>query len=256
MLFKFLEFLGKEIIDALSFIGDVVMLFWGAVCQIPKKVRWNHVLAQMSHLGVDTFPIVSLTLLFTGMVLTLQTAHEFIRFGAQSAIGGVIAISIGRELGPVLVGVVAAGRVGSAMTAEISTMKVTEQIDALRVLSTNPLGYLVVPRMMACMFMLPLLTAFGDFIGVLGGWAVAVFYSGISDFTFWNSISNFAVVYDLSGGIIKAMFFGCAIAVLGCYYGMRAPEGAEGVGKATTKSVVTSIIVIFMSNVILSWVLY
>lgn len=256
MISRIFEYIGKVIIDGMTFIGDVTLLFWGAVQQMPRKIRWNHVLAQMSHLGVDSLPIVSLTLLFTGMVLTLQIAHEFIRFGAQSAIGGVVAIGIGRELGPVLVGVVAAGRVGSAMTAEISTMKVTEQIDALRVLATNPLGYLIVPRMLACMLMLPILTAFGDMIGVLGGWAVAVYYSGISNFTFWNSIDTFAVVHDLSGGIIKAVFFGCAIAVLGCYYGMRAPEGAEGVGKATTKSVVTSIIVIFFSNVILSWMLY
>lgn len=256
MFVKLLEFIGKSILDALYFVGDVLLLFWGAIHQMPRKIRWKHVLEQMSHLGVDTLPIVLLTLLFTGMVMTLQTAHEFIRFGAQTTIGGVISIAIGRELGPVLVGVVAAGRVGSAMTAEISTMKVTEQIDALRVMATNPLGYLVVPRMIACMLMLPILTAFGDMIGVLGGWLVAVYYSGISHFTYWHSIDMYAVVYDMTGGIIKAVFFGCAIAVLGCYYGMNAPEGAEGVGKATTRSVVTAIIVIFMSNVILSWMLY
>lgn len=256
MFAKLLEFIGKSILDALYFVGDVLLLFFGAIRQMPRKIRWKHVLEQMSHLGVDTLPIVLLTLLFTGMVMTLQTAHEFIRFGAQSTIGGVISIAIGRELGPVLVGVVAAGRVGSAMTAEISTMKVTEQIDALRVMATNPLGYLVVPRMIACMLMLPILTAFGDMIGVLGGWLVAVYYSGISHFTYWHSIDMYAVVYDMTGGIIKAVFFGCAIAVLGCYYGMNAPEGAEGVGKATTRSVVTAIIVIFMSNVILSWMLY
>lgn len=256
MLNKFFEGIGRFILDGLWFIGDVILLLGEALRQMPKKIRWNHVLAQMAHLGVDSLPIVLLTLLFTGMVLTMQIAHEFIRFGAQSAIGGVVAIGIGRELGPVLVGVVAAGRVGSAMTAEISTMKVTEQIDALKVMATNPVGYLVVPRMIACMLTLPLLTAFGDLIGVLGGWVVSTYYAHVNSVVFWNSIEKFAVIYDLTGGIIKSVFFGGAIAVLGCYYGMRAPEGAEGVGKATTRSVVTSIIIIFFTNVILSWVLF
>lgn len=256
MFVRFLESIGNVILNSFWYIGDVLILFAESVAQMPKKIRWNHVLAQMSHLGVDSLPIVSLTLMFTGMVLTLQIAHEFIRFGAQSMIGAVVAIGIGRELGPVLVGVVVAGRVGSAMTAEISTMKVTEQIDALKVMAVNPLGYLVVPRMLACMLTLPLLTAFGDLIGVLGGWVVSTYYSGVTSYLFWDSISRFADVYDLTGGIVKSIFFGCIIAVLGCYYGMKAPEGAEGVGKATTRSVVAAIIAIFFSNVILSWVLY
>ena len=125
-------------------------------------------------------------MMFTGMVMTLQVANEFIKMGAESTVGGIIAIAIGRELGPVLVGVVAAGRVGSAMTAEISTMKVTEQIDALRVMGTNPLGYLVVPRMLACMIMVPLLTVYGDVIGVVGGWGVAKYYAGISSYVYVN----------------------------------------------------------------------
>lgn len=252
----FLEYIGSKILEVLWFVGDVAIMFAGVVKQMPRRIRWRHVIEQMSHLGVDTLPIISLTMLFTGMVLTLQIAHEFIKYGAEFTIGAVVSVGIGRELGPVLAGVVAAGRVGSAMTAEISTMKVTEQIDALRVMATNPLGYLVVPRMLACMLMLPILTAFGDMIGVLGGWAVAVYYSGISNYVFWDSINRFVAAHDLVGGIIKAIFFGCIVAILGCYYGMKAPDGAEGVGKATTKSVVTSIIAIFMFNVVLSWILY
>jgi phospholipid/cholesterol/gamma-HCH transport system permease protein len=214
------------------------------------------VLEQMSHLGVDSLTIVALTLLFTGMVLTLQIAHEFIRFGAQSTIGAVIAIGIGRELGPVLVGVVCAGRVGAAITAEISTMKVTEQIDALRVMAVSPIGYLIVPRMLACVCMVPILTIFGDVIGVLGGWLVATGYAGISSYMYWHSIDAFVEAYDITGGIVKAAVFGVIIAVLGCYYGLRAPDGAAGVGRATTKTVVASIIFIFMLNVFLSLVLY
>ena len=136
----------------------------------------RHVFQQMSHLGVDTLPIITLTMLFTGMVITLQTATEFIRLGAQSTVGGIVTIAVGRELGPVLAGVVTAGRVGAAITAEISTMKVTEQIDALKVMATNPIGYLVVPRLIACMFMLPILVVFGDVIGSIGGWMVAEYY--------------------------------------------------------------------------------
>ena len=256
MFVRFLEKIGASVLELLYFIGDVMLLFIGTLKAIPAKIRVGHVVHQMSHLGVDTLPIVSLTMMFTGMVMTLQVAHEFIKMGAESTVGGLIAIAIGRELGPVLVGVVAAGRVGSAMTAEISTMKVTEQIDALRVMGTNPLGYLVVPRMLACMAMVPLLTVYGDIIGVVGGWGVAKYYAGISSYVYIESISQYAELSDMTGGLVKALVFGIVIAVLGCYYGMKAPEGAEGVGKATTRSVVSAIVVIFMLNVFLSMVLY
>lgn len=256
MLIKLLERLGAFVIARLDALGSVVLLYGETMRQLCHRPRLRHILAQMSHLGVDSLSIVSLTLLFTGVVLTLQTAHEFIKFGAQSTIGAVIAIAIGRELGPVLVGVVCAGRVGAAITAEISTMKVTEQIDALRVMAVSPVDYLIVPRMIACMIVVPLLTVFGDFIGVLGGWAVAVYYSGISSFLFMNSIHVYVDAYDLVGGIIKAVFFGNVIAVLGCYYGLHAPEGAAGVGRATTCTVVASIIVIFILNALLTLILY
>lgn len=256
MLIKLLERLGAFVIARFDALGSVVLLYGETMRQLCHRPRLRHILAQMSHLGVDSLSIVSLTLLFTGVVLTLQTAHEFIKFGAQSTIGAVIAIAIGRELGPVLVGVVCAGRVGAAITAEISTMKVTEQIDALRVMAVSPVDYLIVPRMIACMIVVPLLTVFGDFVGVLGGWAVAVYYSGISSFLFTNSIHVYVDAYDLVGGIIKAVFFGNVIAVLGCYYGLHAPEGAAGVGRATTRTVVASIIVIFILNALLTLILY
>ena len=256
MLIKLLERLGAFVIARLDALGSVVLLYGETMRQLCHRPRLRHILAQMSHLGVDSLSIVSLTLLFTGVVLTLQTAHEFIKFGAQSTIGAVIAIAIGRELGPVLVVVVCAGRVGAAITVEISTMKVTEQIDALRVMAVSPVDYLIVPRMIACMIVVPLLTVFGDFIGVLGGWAVAVYYSGISSFLFTNSIHVYVDAYDLVGGIIKAVFFGNVIAVLGCYYGLHAPEGAAGVGRATTRTVVASIIVIFILNALLTLILY
>ncbi len=251
-----LEVVGSFVLKRLEEIGTIVLLYWETLRQLRRKPRMRHVIAQMSHLGVDSLLIVSLTLLFTGVVFTLQTAHELIRFGAQSTVGAVISIAIGRELGPVLVGVVCAGRVGAAITAEVSTMKVTEQIDALRVMAVNPVEYLIVPRMLACMMVVPLLTVFGDLIGVLGGWAVAVYYSGISSYVYMHSIEMFVVAHDLTGGVIKAIFFGNVIAVLGCYYGLHCPEGAEGVGKATTRTVVTSIIVIFILNALLTFLIY
>jgi phospholipid/cholesterol/gamma-HCH transport system permease protein len=234
----------------------MVLLYVNILRQLKGKIRWRAILYQMSHLGVDSLMIVSLTLLFTGVVITLQTAAKFIEFGAQSTIGGVVAIAIGRELGPVLVGVVCAGRVGAAITAEIATMKVTEQIDALRVMAVSPESYLILPRMLACMAVVPILTVFGDIIGVAGGWVTAVHYSGISSYTFMNGLRTFTEVFDLTGGMVKAVFFGNVIAVLGCYYGLTCPEGAEGVGKATTRTVVTSIIVIFILNAVLTFILF
>ncbi len=249
------EKIGAYVLSLLEVIGGFILLFVRAIGQMRHLPRFRHILQQMSHLGVDTLPIVSLTMLFTGMVVTLQTASEFIRFGAQSTIGGVVTIAVGRELGPVLVGVVSAGRVGAAITAEISTMKVTEQIDALRVMAMNPIGYLVVPRLIACLLMVPLLTVFGDIIGSFGGYVIARYY-GISQFVYLQSINTFVVVHDFTGGLFKAMVFGIIIAIIGCYHGLGAQEGAEGVGKATTRSVVDAIILIFFTNCLLSMLLY
>jgi phospholipid/cholesterol/gamma-HCH transport system permease protein len=190
------------------------------------------------------------------MVMTLQTAHEFIKYGAQSSVGGLVAVAMGRELAPVLTGVVFAGRVGAAITAEIGSMKVTEQIDALRVMAVNPIAYLVVPRLIACMVMLPVLVIFADVIGTIGSYLIATTYSSITPFTFFNSIKVFAVPHDIVGGLIKAVFFGAIVAVVGCHKGLTTAQGAEGVGQATTGSVVLSIILIFVSNYFLSIVLY
>ena len=255
MIIKFLESIGAYVINCLETLGQFTILVRDTIVQLRHMPRFRHVFQQMSHLGVDTLPIIALTMLFTGMVLTLQTATEFIRLGAQSTVGGIVTIAVGRELGPVLAGVVTAGRVGAAITSESSTMKVTEQIDALKVMATNPIGYLVVPRLIACMCMLPLLVVFGDVIGSLGGWMIANYYD-IDIYMYINSIDTFVEVHDVVGGLIKAIVFGAIVAIVGCYYGLNAQNGAEGVGKATTRSVVVSIIVIFFSNCLLSMVLY
>jgi phospholipid/cholesterol/gamma-HCH transport system permease protein len=256
MLIPLLERIGRQVIDFLEHTGQLVLLVGQTIASIRRSPHPGHVLRQMAHLGVDSLPIVALTMLFTGMVMTVQIAHEFIKYGAQSSVGGVVAIAVGRELSPVLTGVVAAGRVGAAIAAEIGSMKVTEQIDALRVMATNPVAYLVVPRLIACVLMLPILVSFADMIGTVGGYLVATLYADINSFTFLNSVKVFADVNDVIGGLIKSMFFGAIIAIIGCYKGLTTAEGAEGVGKATTGSVVTSMILIFISNYFLSLILY
>ena len=256
MLLRILSAIGAFVLRRFEELGTIIMLYGETIRALRHKPRLRHILAQMSHLGVDSLMIVSLTLLFTGVVISLQTADVLIRFGAQGTLGGIVTIAIGRELGPVLVAVVCAGRVGSAITAEIATMKVTEQIDALRVMAVSPVDYLLVPRMLACMIVVPILTVFGDVIGVFGGWLVAVYYSGISSYAFMDSIKTFAELFDLTGGVFKAIFFGNVIAVLGCHYGLSCPAGAEGVGRATTKTVVASIIVIFILNAVLTFLLF
>jgi len=255
LLIAMLEAFGRRALQLFETTGQIVILFVQTLQQI-RRLNIRRTILQMSHLGVDSLPIVLLTILFTGMVLTLQTAHEFIKYGAQSSVGGVVAIAMGRELSPVLSGVVIAGRVGAAITAEIGSMKVTEQIDALRVMATDPIAYLVVPRLVACVFMVPVLVVFADAIGVVGGYLVATLYAGISSFSYLHSISVFSEVNDVTGGLIKSMFFGGIVAIVGCYKGLTTAAGAEGVGRATTESVVLSIILIFISNYFLSLILY
>lgn len=250
------EKIGTAVIGFFASIGRIVILLCQVLVFMPKKIHFGRLMVQMAHLGVDSLPIVLLTVLFTGMVMTLQSATELIKYGAQASVGGLVAVSMGRELSPVLTGVVCAGRVGAAITAEIATMKVTEQIDALRSMATNPIGYLVVPRVLACILMQPILVALADLAGTLGGYFVAVYYAGINSATYLNSIKMFAAVQDVTFGMLKAMFFGLVIALVGCYKGLNADPGAEGVGKATTESVVVAIIAIFISNYFLSMLLF
>lgn len=256
MVVQMLESIGRQVLDRIENSGRITILTLQVFYNFRKKPKNRHVLQQMVHLGVDSLPIVLLTILFTGMVITLQTAHEFVKYGAQFSVGGVVAVSMFRELAPVLTGVVMAGRVGAAIAAEIGSMKVTEQIDALRVMAVNPIQYLVVPRFIACIIMVPILVVFADVIGTLGGYLIATLYADISSFTYLNSIKVFANVHDVLGGLLKAMFFGGFIAIIGCYKGLTAQEGAEGVGRATTAAVVSSIIIIFISNYFLSMLLY
>jgi len=223
---------------------------------ITFSINLTLLFAQMAMVGWESLPIISVTGFFTGAVLVLQTGLQFKKFGADSYIGGVVALALARELAPVLSAIVISGRVGAALAAEIGTMNVTEQIDALHSLATSPINYLVVPRFLACIFMLPILTIYTNFIGTVGGCIAAVYEVNISLVTFKDSVLNFLELRDLFGGLFKAAFFGMIISIIGCYKGFTTTGGAEGVGKSTTSSVVTSIMLILISNYFLSSLIF
>ena len=251
----FLESIGSNLIGMAQEAGGLWLLFIDSLKRL-RDFNAKETLRQMALLGADSLPIVAATILCTGMVFSVQTAKEFVELGASSTVGGIVAIAMARELVPILTGVVVAGRIGAAIAAELGTMKVTEQIDALRVMAANPVSYLVVPRLVAIVLMMPILVLFGNLIGDIGGWGVAHFYAGISSFSFTNSIKTYAEFYDVFGGLMKSCVFGAIIAIVGCYKGLNAPNGAEGVGLATTKSVVLSIVLIFITNYFLSILIY
>ena len=247
--------LGRQIFEFLESTGRVAQLLFQTLIQL-RRINLRHVIYQMAHLGVDTMPIVFMMIVFTGMVMVWQATPALSRAGAQSTTGGLVALAMFRELGPVLSAVVLAGRVGAAITAEIGSMKVTEQIDALRVMATDPIAYLVVPRFVACILMTPMVVTFANIMGIAGGFMVATTYTNVGPYTFIYSIETFTEFSDFTGGLIKSMVFGGIVAIVGCLKGMGAKEGAEGVGQATTSSVVTSIVWIFVMNYFLSTWLY
>lgn len=220
------------------------------------KIHRRNVVEQMSVVGPGSVLIALLTAATVGMVFTIQVAREFINFGATSAVGGVLALALARELAPVLTAVIVAGRVGSAFAAEIGTMQVTEQIDALYTLKTDPIDYLVIPRVIACCLMLPILTVLALITGMLGGLLVATTIYDISRTVFLNSAQNFLSDWDLVSALIKAFVFGALIAVIGSSWGLTTTGGAKGVGQSTTTAVVTSLLAIFITNFFLSWIMF
>ncbi len=220
------------------------------------RIHRRNTIEQMAAVGPASLLIALITAAFVGAVFTIQVAREFINLGAGTAVGGVLAISLSRELAPVLTAVVLAGRVGSAFAAEIGTMRVTEQIDALYMLRTDPIDYLVIPRVLACCLMLPLLTILSLITGMTGGMVVANLLYGISNHVFINSARNFLSVWDLCSSPIKGVVFGALIAVIGTSWGLTTTGGAKGVGQSTTTAVVTSLLAIFISNFFLSWLMF
>jgi len=206
------------------------------------------IIRQLIDIGYYSLPVVGLTTLFTGMVLALQSYTGFSRFSAESAVSTVVVLSVTRELGPVLAGLMVAGRVGAAIAAEIGTMRVTEQIDALRTLSANPFKYLIAPRLFAGLVMLPLLVLVGDVIGVFGGYIVGVYSLGFGAEAYIHNTWEYLETMDVISGLVKASVFGFLVTLMGCYHGYHSGRGAQGVGAATTNAVVSASILILISN--------
>jgi phospholipid/cholesterol/gamma-HCH transport system permease protein len=236
---------------AAIFLGGQVFLHL-----LKAKIHRRNTLDQMSIVGPESLTISLLTAAFVGMVFTIQVAREFIYYGAGTTVGGVLAIALTRELAPVLTAVVIAGRVGSAFAAEIGTMRVTEQIDALYMLKTDPIDYLVTPRVLACCLMMPVLTILSLMTGMTGGIVVADALYDISPTVFLRSAQNFLQVWDLSSSVIKSMVFGALIGIIGCSWGLTTTGGAKGVGQSTTTAVVTALLSIFIANFFLSWLMF
>jgi phospholipid/cholesterol/gamma-HCH transport system permease protein len=252
-----LEDLGRSTTGFFSYAGGAATLLGESVGFIGKlRVRVRETIDQAYLLGVQSWAIVILTSLFTGMVFSLESAVQAVQYGVGNLVGGAVAFTMARELGPMLSAVVVAGRSGAAISAEIGSMVVTEQIEALQSLGLSPVRMLVVPRLLALLVMLPLLTVFADIVGIIGGMYIAQIYAHISYGSFINSARATLPFNDVLKGLIKAAVFAIIIAVIGSYNGLQTRGGAAGVGRSTTGAVVTSIILIFVFNFALSYVLY
>lgn len=249
--------LGRRIISFLYFLGGLANLTLQTVYLTFKPpYKYEQIIVQCKKAGYESFPVVSVIALFIGFVFALQSAYFMQRLGSEMYIASLVALAIVRELGPVITALVVAGRVGAAHTAELGSMQVTEQIDALETLATNPVKYLVVPRFVSLSLMLPVLTLYADIIGILGSYLICVFKLGITSSMYLNITFNALVYKDLFTGLFKAWIFGMIIALVSCYEGFNVQGGAEGVGKATTRSVVITFLMIIAADCLFTALFY
>jgi phospholipid/cholesterol/gamma-HCH transport system permease protein len=249
--------LGEKTIEFIRYIGSLTLflgqiLYW--IFHPPFRIKST--LRQAEKIGVSSLPIISLISLFTGMVLALQSAYQMQKIQAEMYIASLVALSLVRELGPVLAALIVAGRCGAAITAEIGTMKVTEQIDALETLATNPINYLVVPRFWAMLISLIVLTIYANFIGIVGGYIIGVYKLRIPHHMYVKMTFEPLRQSDIRNGLYKSFVFAIIICIIACFEGMRAKEGAEGVGKATTSSVVRSFVLVIAADCLLTAFMY
>jgi len=250
---NFLGRIGYFFLKSLETLGRVTKFVWDALsASVTPPYYGRQWLRQLIEMGFYSLPVVGLTATFTGMVLALQSYTGFSRFQAEGAIATVVVLSVTRELAPVLAGLMVAGRVGAAMAAEIGTMRVTEQIDALSTLATNPMKYLVAPRLLAGLIVLPILVLIADIIGVFGGYLIAIYKLGFNAGPYLHQTIQFLETRDVVLGLVKAGVFGFLIALMGCYHGYNSRGGAQGVGSATTQAVVSASMLILISNYILT----
>ena len=253
----FISALGEKIIALITYIGAIFALLSETVFWLfQRPVRVKESLRQMQKIGVSSLPIVSLISLFTGMVLALQSAYQMQKISAEMYIASLVALSVTRELGPVLTALIAAGRCGASITAELGTMKVTEQVDALETLATNPVNYLITPRFWALLIMLPILTIYADFVGIVGGYIIGTGKLHISHAMYVKMTFEPLAMRDIFNGLLKSVTFAIVICIRACFEGLRAKGGAEGVGRATTSSVVRSFILIITADCLLTALLY
>jgi len=249
---SFIEQVGRTTTNVMAAFGD----FWIFVGKTFKNIgptfaRWKRlkqVLPQMYDVGTKSVPVVSITGAFIGMVLAVESYTQFKSIGQETRLGTVINLSVVKQIGPVLAAVMLAGRVGGALTAELGTMNVTEQLDALRVMGSDPIRVLVVPRFLACLLLTPMLTIYSDFLGVIGGYLISVKSLGVPGDPYWRFSAMGVDNWQVFEGLIKSVFFGAAIALIGCYKGFTCGSGASGVGRACTESFVASFIAIIVLN--------
>src|SRR6056297_1084741 len=249
--------LGRQVLAALAMVGRVAMFAGQTVTHLARPPFYGReFLHALMQIGWLSLPVVGMTALFTGGALALQIYAGGARFNAESVVPSIVAIGMVRELGPVLGGLMVAGRVSASIAAEIGTMKVTEQIDALVTLSTHPMKYLTVPRVLAAVLTLPVLVGIGDVIGIMGGFFVGISRLDFNAAAYMTNTIDFLEPWDVLSGLVKAAVFGFIVAVMGCYHGMNSGRGAQGVGRATTNAVVSSSILILASNYVLTEVFF
>jgi phospholipid/cholesterol/gamma-HCH transport system permease protein len=250
---KFVDRFGRKGAGIVEYLGGLGTLLSQTVrAAFTRPFYGSEIITQMDELGVKSVSITGITALFTGMVLALQTAYALAAFGGKMFIGQVVAVSLVRELGPVLTALMVGGRVGSGITAELGSMTVTEQVDALRSMAVDPVRRLVLPRVLAVVIMLPILTALADVLGIFGGLFISVVELQMTPSDYLNSIWNHLAIQDITSGIAKTFFFGLEVALIGCYNGLQVAGGASSVGQATTRTVVLASISILISDFFLT----
>jgi phospholipid/cholesterol/gamma-HCH transport system permease protein len=250
------KFVRVKLVSGVAEVGRVTMLYQDILKSALRFPSMHLVVDQMDRIGVGSLGLVFVISLFTGAVAAVQAAYQFSNVVPLKYIGAVIMRSVIIELGPVLTALVVGGRVGAAIAAELGSMKVTEQIDALRAMGINPIRYLIVPRVVAATVMLPVMTIFSDAIAIFGGFVVSVTSIGVTAGTYINAIKDYFYVKDLMSGLIKALVFGNVIGTMGCFYGLATEGGAEGVGTATTRAVVSSCVLVLILDYLLASVLF
>ena len=246
-------FIGALTMRSLQNLGDITLFgVRGLFCIIFPPFYVKSFLSAFIRIGFTSLPVIGLTAIFTGAALALNIYAGSLRFNAESFLPQILGVSLTRELGPVLAALMLAGRSASAMAAEIGTMRVTEQIDAMSTLAVKPFNYLIAPRILATMIAMPLLVLIADIIGIYGGWLVAVYALDFSGTVFIRNLEDFLALRDVTSGLIKAVIFGFLIALSGCYYGYRSSGGAQGVGNATRTAVVAAAVMILASNYVMT----